>query len=364
MIEPANILLIDDDQQSNRLVESALVAAGYRVAVAGSHAEAMESLEAAKPDAIVVGLEAPTTEGAALASMLCLHERTRRIPIVLLGHSPTSPPNAVSQITSLPKPLDAQVLVSVVNRRLQEKAATPELQAADPPTGSSRLALDLRSKVVEKLTSETVRIQEEERRKLSLELHDDIAQILGNLVLMIDACMAVAPVEAERLHRYLAEARETAKEGFRRVQHFSVELRPPILDDLGLAPTLAWYAERFTRDNDIQVDVALPDRLPSLTGEQETALFRIVQEALNNVRKHAQARQVNIALEQRPGHLRLTITDDGLGFDPDEVEHKVVEGIHLGLAGMRYRAELLKGSFDVISAKGRGTTVVAEIPLR
>ena len=244
--------------------------------------------------------------------------------------------------------------------RLEETPSERQPRSDDPSAPAARA---LQHSLVSKLTAETVRIQEEERRKLSLELHDDIAQIMGNLVLMMDACLAIAPPDAENLQRYLRNARETAKDGFRRVQRFSLDLRPPMLDDLGLAPTIVWYADRFTRENDIPVAVAIPERLPALTGEQQTALFRIVQSALHNVRRHAHARQVSITLEQRLDHLHLAVADDGVGFDPGQVERQVADGIHLGLAGMRYRAELLRGTLHLISAAGPGTTIVAEIPL-
>jgi signal transduction histidine kinase len=214
-----------------------------------------------------------------------------------------------------------------------------------------------------RLASETVRLQEEEQGKLSLELQDEIAQLFGNLVLMMDACHALAPAGAEQLRRYLADARETAKEGFRRVQRLSADLRPPMLDDLGLVPTIGWYAERFSHENDVPVTVSVPDRLPALGGEQTTALFRIVQAALHNVRRHAAARQVDVTLRQTGECLVLTVADDGVGFVPGEVERKLADGVHLGLAGIRYRAEMLGGRCAVTSAPGRGTTVVVEVPI-
>jgi signal transduction histidine kinase len=236
-------------------------------------------------------------------------------------------------------------------------------RASKPCPVGDAIPPSARDGILSRLTSETVRIQEEERRKLSLELHDDIAQLMGNLVLMMGTCLAVAPEGAQELRRYLQDARETAREGFRRVQRYCIDLRPPMLDDLGLAPTILWYAERFTQENSIPVEVAMPDRLPPLDGEQETALFRIVQQALQNIRQHAQARRVDITIETPPGRVHLSVADDGVGLDPREIDQKLAEGTHLGLAGMRYRAELLGGRLEIVSAAGQGTTIVAEIPL-
>lgn len=363
VVEPAYILLIDDDQESNQFVESVLTAAGYRLAIASHSAEIIRQLQGDLPDLILVGLENPTTEGSALIGVLRASPPTQHVPVIGISYRGLPVHDALRQPTvQLAKPIDEQALLRSVRRCLEHERPNGA-NSIDGCELTPSCAADLGNQVVEKLTSETVRIQEEERRKLSLELHDEIAQILGNLILMVDACMAVAPPEAKKLQQYLAEARKTAKEGFRRVQRFSVELRPPILDDLGLAPTILWYAERFTRDHAIPVDVSLPDRLPSLTGEQETALFRIVQESLNNVRKHAGPCKVKIDITLPPGRLRLTVADDGQGFNPADVERKMAEGIHLGLAGMRYRAGLLKGSFEITSAPASGTTVAAEIPL-
>ncbi|MHB1159207.1 MAG: sensor histidine kinase [Chloroflexota bacterium] len=252
-------------------------------------------------------------------------------------------------------------IVETVRRRLEE--ARGDSSPGEPGPAPVLAASSAGGNILSKLTSETVRVQEEERRKLSLELHDEVAQVMGNLVLMMGACLAVAPKEAEQLLQYLRDARETAKEGFHRVKNFSIDLRPPMLDDLGVAPTILWYAERFAQENGVLVEVRMPDRLPALDAEQETACFRIVQQALQNIRQHARAHRVDIAVESRPGWLRLAVADDGAGIDQQELDQKLAEGTHLGLAGMRFRTELLGGRLDFVSAAGEGTTVIAEIPV-
>lgn len=341
MGQTAQILLVSDDRRGGTPFEAALVAAGYRVKVVATLAEAIEVVAGGVPDAIVIGIQP--------------------VPIVFLRWDVASPPGGRRPPSGSVGPADAGVLVETVRRCL-------EGACGDPSPGKLGLvpvflASSARDSILSKLTSETVRIQEEERRKLSLELHDEIAQVMGNLVLMMGACLAVAPEDAEQLRRYLLNARETAKEGFHRVKRFSIDLRPPMLDDLGLAPTILWYAERFTEENGVAVEVTMPDHLPALTGEQETAFFRIVQQALQNIRQHARARRVDIAVESRPGWLRLAVADDGIGIDQQELDRKLAEGTHLGLAGMRFRAELLGGRLDFASAEGEGTTVIAEIPV-
>jgi signal transduction histidine kinase len=342
MGETEEILLVNADKGESTTIEAALVAAGYRVKVVSTIAEAIEAISKTVPDAIVIG--GPPS------------------PFVLLTQDVVPALEARHPLNGASGPAGAHELVETVRRCLGEaRDSSPSGKTGPVPVLP---ASSLMGNILSRLTSETVRIQEEERRKLSLELHDEIAQLMGNLVLMMGACLAVAPEDAEELRRYLLQARETAKEGFHRVRRFSIDLRPPMLDDLGLAPTILWYAERFAQDNQIPVDVKLPDRLPALNGEQETGCFRIIQQALQNVRQHARASRVDVTVESVSGWLLVTIADDGVGIDQRELGRKLAEGTHLGLAGMRFRAELLGGRLDFVSAPGKGTTVVAEIPVQ
>jgi signal transduction histidine kinase len=314
MGEMAQVLIIDDETRRAAALEAALTAAGYRVRVVSNLAEAQEAAAAQTIDAVLCAGQA--------------------VPPFLAGETATSSASTSNGL---------QVPIAAVN----------EVPIAAVNEG-----------VLAKLTSESVRVQEEERRKLSLELHDDVIQVMGTLVLMMDACLVLAPEDATQLRKYLLNAQETARDGFHRVQRICVNLRPPILDDLGLAPTILWYAERFTQETGIPVEVAMREGLPPLSGDQETALFRIVQQALQNVRQHAQARRVDISVESRPGTLRVAVSDDGIGVDQQQLNRKTLEGTHLGLAGMRYRAGILGGTFEISSTGGSGTTVVAEIPVQ
>jgi signal transduction histidine kinase len=139
-------------------------------------------------------------------------------------------------------------------------------------------------------------------------------------------------------------------------------LRPALLDDLGLAPALRAYAAQRLEEQGTVVDVgvSLPHRLPPTV---EIALFRIVQEALNNVAKHAQARHVAVQLTETDGGVMATIVDDGLGFDTDRVRADARHGEHVGLLGMRERAELLGGQLTISASAGKGTTVRVTVPL-
>jgi len=201
-----------------------------------------------------------------------------------------------------------------------------------------------------------VAAQELERRRLSRELHDETGQTLTSVLLGLNT-IAEAPdserasIEAERLRELVAQ---TLKD----VRRLAVELRPKALDDFGLVPALKRLGAGFSEQTGIRVEVESflgENRLPS---EIETALYRIVQESLTNVVKHARASLVSVLITRKNGSVIAVIEDDGRGFDAGASRD---EG--LGLVGMEERVALLNGKLKVESSEGAGTTIVAEVPL-
>jgi signal transduction histidine kinase len=197
--------------------------------------------------------------------------------------------------------------------------------------------------------------QELERRRLARELHDETGQALTSILLGLKG-VEEAPDGDER-QRAAAELRELVVTTLQDVRRLAVELRPKALDDFGLVPALERLAETFSEQTGIRVqqEAQLGERL---SAENETPHYRIVQEALTNVVKHARARSVSILLMRKDASVSAVIEDDGLGFEPAETRE---DG--LGLVGMRERLELIDGRFDVESSRGAGTTIVAEVPL-
>ncbi len=219
------------------------------------------------------------------------------------------------------------------------------------------VAVDLSERVQRDALRRVVAAQELERRRLARELHDETGQALTSILLGLKtiedaADLAQAKESASRL-------RELVVETLHDVRRLAVELRPKALDDFGLVPALERLAETFSEQTGLAVDfqAALGDeRLP---GEVETALYRIVQEALTNVVKHAGASRVSVVLARKGRAVTAVIEDDGRGF-----EAQATEGHGLGLVGMRERLGLLDGSLRIESTQGAGTTIVAEVPLR
>jgi len=211
------------------------------------------------------------------------------------------------------------------------------------------------------LSRRLVEVQEEERRHLARELHDEIGQALTAIGIGLQAAKK-AGVDA--VASYLDDCIGVVDGAIRQVRHLSLDLRPPMLDDLGLVATLRWYVDRQAQRAGYRgrfISGAAEIRLdPAIA----TAAFRVAQEALTNVARHAGARSVRVSVRCRDGSLRLVVRDNGVGFDTAAALRHGGRGAGLGLLGMRERAVLLGGRIDVRSLPGRGTRVLLTIPLQ
>lgn len=202
--------------------------------------------------------------------------------------------------------------------------------------------------------------QEDERRRIARELHDQLGQHLAALGLGLKVVEDAVP-DASPARDELGKLQTLTDLISREVHQLALQLRPAVLDDLGLVAALANYAEEWSEQTGVEADFhavgADGDRLPPPV---ETALYRVTQEAMTNVLRHAAARRVSVVLQRSAGQVLVVIEDDGRGFDP---ESAAAAGPRLGLVGMRERLALVGGSLAVESAPGRGTTLIAQVPL-
>jgi signal transduction histidine kinase len=207
------------------------------------------------------------------------------------------------------------------------------------------------------LLERVIATQEDERRRIARELHDSTSQNLTSLMVGLKNIEALC--DNPRLRSTVDELRGVAAETLEEVHEISSRLRPRVLDDLGLPDAIERLVHDWQARHKISVDVVIHIGQERLPGEVETAIYRIIQESLTNAARYAQARSVSVLVERRGGDVVTVVEDDGRGFDPSR---SLGEG-HLGLAGMRERAELLGGRFTIESAPGRGTSIHVQIPV-
>ena len=207
----------------------------------------------------------------------------------------------------------------------------------------------------QELSGKLVDAQEDERRRVARELHDEIGQSLSALLVGIGHLAKLVPSETDaEVSSQMQIMRSLAEKSVSSVRNMSLLLRPSMLDDLGLIPALQWQARELSRTTGMRVSIAADDIADELPDEYKTSIFRIVQEALNNCHRHAEAHRVRVQLQQTASRLLLSVQDDGRGFQPHE------RG--LGLLGMEERVNRLGGRFQINSEEGNGTLLAIEFP--
>lgn len=220
--------------------------------------------------------------------------------------------------------------------------------------------LQLRTTDLERLSRRMVRQHEEERRRLSLELHDETAQVFAAVKMQLG--LVRERVDAT-LTTHVDRALALVDEGLRGVRNVTNDLRPALLDDLGLLPALRSLVAEFGERHGAPVTFSAPDTLPVVSDEAEVAVFRAVQEALSNIARHAERATVHVALTAPPGRLHLTVADEGPGFDGELLLANAASDGHLGIAGMRERITALGGRVDVRSAAGAGVCIDIDLAI-
>jgi signal transduction histidine kinase len=212
-----------------------------------------------------------------------------------------------------------------------------------------------------RLSRQILSAQEDERKRISRELHDVIAQTLTGINIRLATLKKEASVNTKGLDRNIARTQRLVEKSVNIVHQFARELRPAVLDDLGLIPALHSFVKLFSRRTHLHVHLKAFAGVEQLDSDKRTVLYRIAQEALNNVSRHAHASRAEVSIEKLPDSIGMKIKDNGKSFNSEHVLNAKGRK-RLGLLGMRERVEMVGGTFCVESAPGKGTTIQVEIP--
>jgi two-component system sensor histidine kinase DegS len=209
-----------------------------------------------------------------------------------------------------------------------------------------------------------IQSQENERLRISLQMHDGPAQSMSNLVLRAEICQRLIDHDLDQARSELTGLKTAINTTLQDTRRFIFDLRPMTLDDLGLVPTLRRYTAQIGEKSNLEINLMVQNMEQRLPSHYEVTIFRFVQEALNNVVRHANANQVRLLLDSSGDALQIMIEDDGGGFHVNDVLSSANGRKNMGIAGMRQQVEaLLRGEFGIESAIGRGTRIAATIPL-
>ncbi len=211
------------------------------------------------------------------------------------------------------------------------------------------------------LSRQLILAQEEERKEISRELHDEIAQTLSGINVHLAALKVEDAASTKNLKKRITSTQRLVEKSVNIVHRFARDLRPPILDDLGLIPALHSYMKGFTKRTGIRIDFKASPDVEKLNFIKRTTFYRVAQAALTNVAQHAHANLVKLTLQKKNRSIGLEIKDNGKSFQVKRILF-AKKNKRLGLLGMRERVEMVGGRFMVKSVKGTGTTIMAEVP--
>ena len=361
----AGILIVDDDPASVMAMEEVLRSLGSRLVTAGSGEEALRRVLEEDFAAILMDVRMPGIDGFTTARMIRERKRSRYTPIIFLTAAQEDlasmfrgyQAGAVDYIVKpvIPEVLRSKLAVFVglhdMNRMLNAELAERAMTEQRLRTSEENLRA---------LASHLQSVREEERIHIAREIHDELGQALTALKFDIATLAKGCKTDDSET---VAEKSQASAHAIDRiinsVRRISSGLRPEVLDEIGLGAAIEWQAREFQRRTGIRCIVELPPRFADPDKERSTAIFRIFQELLTNVARHANATRVEVRLEEQPGDgLRMAVSDNGRGIKPAESESPT----SLGFLGLRERVFAFAGSLDVRGEEGQGTTVSVTIP--
>ena len=383
------ILCVDDEPLTLALMETILSPGGYDIVLAANGTEALEKIRTEQIDICLLDIMMPGMDGFEVCRLIKSEEKQRNIPVVMITACEDKEKRlqgieagAEDYIT---KPFDNVEILARIKMLLKVKSICdqrvpyPVAIADDGGKGffddTGRLVVP-HAVVDEENSTHThagnhlrnyarrvVEMEEELRIKLATELHDEIGRdltVIGmNLAIINEAMADDAPINLKKM---IQDAGKSIKEVSRSVRGIMSSLRPPVLDDFGLLSALRWHADHFSKRTGMSIHIEAEETFPRLKVENETALFRIAQEALMNAAKHADSPVVTIRLHNNENVIELAIADEGKGRATASSLHNQ-DGIGWGMKIMRERAELIGGHFFVVSIPEKGTVVSVLVPI-
>ncbi|HSS28949.1 MAG TPA: response regulator [Usitatibacter sp.] len=360
----SRILIVDDDPANQKALQAVLANTGAHLVTAGSGEEALRQVLDQDFAAILMDVRMPGIDGFTTASMIRERKRSRYTPIIFLTADHEDVTNMfrsyrAGAVDFIPKPVIPEVLRSkiaifvgindmtrMLNAELAERAATESrLRASEEQLRA--LAMRLES------------IREEERIRIAREVHDDLGQALTGLKFDLASFAKHFAEDSPAVRQEKQNGLGTAIDRIiNSVRRISSGLRPEVLDEIGLSAAIEWQAREFQRRTGIRCTVEISPSISDPDKERSTALFRIYQELLTNVARHANATRVNAKLVDEDVALALTVEDNGRGITNKELESPR----SLGFLGLRERVLAFSGTIDVSGEEGRGTRVSVTIP--
>jgi signal transduction histidine kinase len=352
MPEALHILLVEDVLADADAMEVELRRGGlrFRTCRVRTREEFAHAIESDSFDLVLSDFTLPAFDG--LSALRLLREKHPSVPFILV----TSPRSEEVAMECLREGATDYILKSSLRRLPAAVTAALARQTAD----RSRVKAERTLRSMPRFILEA---QEAERRRVARDLHDSVNQILSSAKFRLEALADYFGTRDVDAHREILKTKEILAHAITEVRRISRNLRPSELDDLGLLAAIRSLAGEFSERSGIKLQLELPSAPCALPVEVELNIYRIIQEALANVERHAHARRVDLALQTADRRLRITLRDDGAGFMPNGAPRTAEARPGMGLVDMRERATHLGGHCEIHTELGHGTEVIVEIPL-
>jgi signal transduction histidine kinase len=359
----ASILVVDDDPRNLMALQELLQGLGQKLVLADSGEAALRCV--LRDDFAVILLDArmPGVDGFETAKLIRERPRSRHTPIIFITGAYEDLGSVfrgyeVGAVDYIVKPLDPQVLRSKVSVfvELHAKNAALHREIAEHKRTEQRLRNSEEN--LRALAARLQSVREEEEIRIAREVHDGLGQALTGLKMDLTWLVGKLHADEEPLAEKIESMFQLIDETIGSVRKIASGLRPELLDEAGLAAAIGWHARDFQQRTGIRCIVDAPPEANGLDPERSTAVFRVFQEALTNVARHANATRVNVSLRTGEAGLTLELRDNGKGIAPAAVH----DPKSLGLLGMRERVLPFAGSIEIIASPGKGTRVVVSVP--
>jgi len=372
-----NILIVDDTPANLKMLVEYLEHYGFGTRMTRSGENALQRVRYDPPDLILLDVLMPGLDGFETCLRLKASEETRDIPVIFMTALASTEDKVkgfeVGAVDYVTKPLNQEEVLARITTHLRHREATQSLEekinqlALGNQMEKARLleAVGEQREQLRALNNRLTTLQEERQKQLARELHDELGQALTAISINLAAIEEELPLECRaRLSERLQDTILLTDQTLEQVRKLSLDLRPIMLDELGLVPALRSFVKQYAKRVKIKVRFEAVGLEQRLSPEVETALFRIAQEALTNVARHAQAGRVQLYLQRKEDTIVTIIEDNGQGFDvANLIRHShIASGGGTGLLGVQERVTLLGGHFDIQSTPGQGTCLTIEIP--
>jgi signal transduction histidine kinase len=358
MDEHIYTILIVDDEEITRITLSALLEnRNYHVEMAEDGIKGFEVAKRINPDVILLDVMMPHMNGYEVCKRIRSDPQIGEVPIILI----TALDDRAAKLNGLmvgaddflSKPFDSLEL-EIRLRTLQQVGRYRHLLDERKKLNDTLLELSSKNRQLQALSQQILIAQENERRRMAVELHDEIGQLITGLKFILER-------RDEDTATLFAEARTVTNELMQRVREMSLNLRPTVLDDFGLFAALSDLFKKFTSQTKIKIIHNVNPMDDSRFDKQlETTVFRVVQEAITNIARHADVTEAEVKVDVSPGILYVSISDSGSGFDLQSVEGSA----STGLSGMAERVNMAGGHFSIQSKPGNGTLILAQFELK